>query len=159
MKKYALTAVLLTCLSGLGQAAARSGDLGAGFILGDITGPTMKYFIGPKTALDVGLGFSNEFRATGNITWHSWDIFPKPERGDFGGYLGFGPRWQERERRDDDFGVRTIVGLDYWLDTVPLELFFEVGPWFIFTPDTDTEIDAGIGLRYYFTQSGSSRRR
>lgn len=159
MKKYALAALLLAVLKSSSWAVPHSGDAGLGVVIGDVTGPTVKYFIGPKTALDLGLGFSSEFRATANITWHSWDIFPRPEQGQFGGYLGFGPRWQERNRRDDDFGIRAIAGVDYWLQPAPLEIFFEFGPWFVMSPDTDTEFDAGLGVRYYFSAGGSSRRR
>jgi hypothetical protein len=156
MKKLGMALILITGIIGAVRAENHSGDLGAGIVLGDINGPTVKYFVGPNTALDLGIGFSSEMEAYGDIIWHGWDVFPKPEQGHFGGYLGFGPRYQARDHGDDKFGIRGLAGADYWMAPYPIEFFLEMGPWFVFSPDTDTEVDFGIGLRYYFRASGSS---
>ncbi len=142
-------AVVVSFVKG-GFAQSHAGHLGLGVMLGDVTGPTMKYFMSDTTALDAGLGFSSDMDAYADIVWHDWRLFPRPARGYFGGYLSVGPRYEEQEHRDDKFGIRTMAGVNYWISEVPFEVFFEVGPWFVFSPDTDTEIDAGIGLRYFF---------
>ena len=122
------------------RAQGGAGDLGLGFVVGDVTGPTLKYFVGQNTALDIGLGFSSDFKAYGDFIWHGWDVFPRPQKGRFAGMLGVGPRYEERDRGDDEFGIRVMGGVGYWMEPYPIEIFAALGPWFIFSPDTDTEI-------------------
>lgn len=149
MKNLFLAATLFLISAPAARAQGKGGDLGVGVVIGDATGPTFKYFTSNTTAIDVGLGFSSDFEAYADYLWHGWDIFPRPQQGLFGAYVGVGPRYKER-KKDDDFGLRTIAGVDYWIEQVPFEIFLEGGPWFIFTPDTDTELDLEVGVRYYF---------
>lgn len=165
MRKFIWGAVVLMTLQTTGYAQVNAGDFGLGLVAGDITGPTFKYFTGSKTAIDGGLKFDSDLEVYADYVWHKWDLFSRPSQGLFGGYFGVGPRYKERDGRgksgDDQFGIRTMGGIDYWFDNFPLEIFMEAGPWFIFSPDTDTELDAGVGVRYYFQGShgGRSKRR
>lgn len=136
---------------GSGSLCAREkGALGAGIILGDPIGPTLKYWFNPNVAVDTGLGFQKDFTVYTDILWHGWNIFPKPPKGKLAGYLGTGLRFEE-QKGEDKFGFRAVAGVAYWLQSYPIETFLEIAPVFQITPDTDTDFDAGIGLRYYFT--------
>jgi hypothetical protein len=129
--------------------AQENGTFGGGILLGDPIGPTVKYWFNRSTAVDFGLGFERDFTVYSDFLWHSWAIFPQPVEGKLAGYLGLGVRFEENTG-EDKFGLRTIAGIAYWFESHPIEIFLELGPVFQFTPDTVTEFDAGIGLRYYF---------
>ncbi len=136
-------------LSGDVLLAKEKGAFGAGVILGDPIGPTVKYWLHPTMAIDAGLGFESDFTVYIDLLWHGWNVLPKPSEGELAVYLGVGPRFEEREG-EDKFGFRTVAGVAYWFESYPIETFFEIAPVFQFTPDTDTDFDAGLGLRYYF---------
>ncbi len=129
--------------------AKETGTLGAGIVLGDPIGPNVKYWLNPKAALDVGLGFKKDFTVYTDFLWHEWTLFPQPPRGSLAGYFGLGLRYEEK-RGNDDFGFRMVTGAAYWFPSHPIEVFLEIVPVFQVSPDTDTDVDAGIGLRYYF---------
>ncbi len=129
--------------------AKKKGALGAGIILGTPIGPNVKYWLNSNAAIDFGLGFDKDFTVYSDFLWHDWTIFPQPSKGTLAGYLGLGIRYEEKSG-DDEFGFRTVAGVDYWFASHPIEVFLEIAPVFQVTPDTDTDFDAGVGLRYYF---------
>jgi hypothetical protein len=146
MKRTLLTLGLL--LSSGDLWAQRAGLFGAGVILGDPTGATVKYWLDDTRAFDAGIGFSGDATFYADFLWHSFDLLPQPEQGKLGAYVGAGPRL-ETERRTA-FGIRTVGGVNYWLGGRPIELFLEAGPVFRLDPDRGTDVDAGLGVRFYF---------
>lgn len=134
---------------GKAKYAKEKGALGAGIILGKPIGPNVKYWFNSNAAIDFGLGFDKDFTVYSDFLWHDWTIFPQPSKGTLAGYLGLGIRYEEKSG-DDEFGFRTVAGVDYWFASHPIEVFLEIAPVFQVTPDTDTDFDAGVGLRYYF---------
>ncbi len=143
-------AVLAVALSAGTGWAQKAGDLGAGVILGNPTGGSAKYWLSGTQALDAGLGFSGDFAVHADYLWHAWDVLPKPRQGRLPAYLGLGGRVEAGD--DAQFGIRTVGGLAYWLPRHPIEIFLEVVPVFRLAPSTGVDLDAGIGLRYYFTK-------
>ncbi|MEW6602434.1 MAG: hypothetical protein AB1499_15790 [Nitrospirota bacterium] len=128
------------------------GAFGAGVVLGDPVGPTLKYWIDSNAAIDVGLGFDNDMIFYSDFLWHEWKLFPQPQKGKLAGYFGAGVRFQDKDE-DDEFGFRAVAGASYWIASTPIELYLEIAPVFQVSPDTDVDLNAGIGLRYYFTGS------
>jgi len=147
-----LLAIILTfvALNNKSLYAQDNGALGAGIVLGSPMGPNVKYWVNPHAAIDFGLGFEDDFTIYSDFLWHEWKLFPQPAKGKLAGYLGLGLRYQDK-KRDDEFGFRTVAGAAYWIASAPIEVFLELAPVFQVAPDTDTDFDAGIGLRYYFT--------
>lgn len=152
LKGIALTALLLT--AGGEARAQQAGQLGAGVILGWPIGFTGKYWINGSQAFDAGLGFGDHFTLWGDFTWHAWHILPQPSQGKLGAYASFGPLIETTD--DTTFGIRTMVGLDYWVANYPIELFAEAGPVFHVTPDSDVDANGGIGIRFYFGSTAAS---
>ena len=136
-------------LNGSLLMAKESGNLGAGVILGDPTGPTLKFWLHPNTAINVGLGFTKDSLVYGDLLFHGWNVFSKPQKGKLAGYLGLGFRFEEK-KKDDNYGLRTVAGIAYWFENYPVEIFLELVPVFQITPDINTGFDSGFGLRYYF---------
>ena len=143
--------ILLIILIGMVKIsfAQESGKLGVGGILGNPTGPTVKYWLSEKTSLDLTIGLKKDISLNGNILFQYWDVFPQPQEGRVGGYLGVGAKYQQK-KNDDLFGIRGVGGINYWASQYPIELFIELAPVLELTPNVDTDIDAGIGIRYYF---------
>ena len=126
---------------------------GVGVILGEPTGITIKYMLDDKTAIDAAVGWEtsgdNEFHIHGDYLYHMNDLIKVPQ-GKLPLYFGGGLRFIDRERKDDKFGIRIPVGLEYLFENVPLGAFFELVPILNLTPDTEFDFEAGIGIRFFF---------
>ena len=147
MKILVLT-LLAVSLAAAASAEDRTGRLGAGLELGEQNGLTAKYWTGPNQAIAGGLGVSDgDLSVHGEYMWHSWSIFPQPEKGSLAAHLSAGGRV-----RDDEFGLRTTAGVDYWLAGNPVELFFDAGPIIRFTPGTGADFTVALGVRAYFAK-------
>ena len=147
------TLLTLVCLFAAGTGplwAQNAGDLGAGIALGSQTGPTAKYWLKGNQAIDAGLGFNNNLTLYGDYLWHSWRVFPQPAEGKIPAYLGVGAQLGGSSRHDNNAGIRGVAGVAYWLPRNPLEIFLEIVPVIHFSDNGGTDIDANIGLRYYF---------
>lgn len=148
MMKRGLAFLFLLTVFAIDVCAQQAGQFGAGVILGRPSGLTAKTWYTGSNAFDLGVGFGEDFTFYADHLWHGWDIFPQPAQGKLGGYVGIGPRIEAD--RHAEFGIRTIGGLSYWIANRPIELFLEGGPVFQLAPDRDVEVDAGVGVRFYF---------
>ncbi|HOP63515.1 MAG TPA: DUF3996 domain-containing protein [Spirochaetota bacterium] len=137
---------------------AAEGDFGAGFILGDPTGLAAKYFISGSDAFDCGIGASshNGFYFYGDYLRHIPDLFTLDE---LAFYIGAGAGFQHHDDNNDkhhdrdeynSLDIRVPVGLEYTVEKAPLGFFIEVVPALQITPDIDSDIRGGLGVRYYF---------
>jgi len=126
---------------------------GVGVIVGEPTGITIKYMLDDKSAIDAGIGWEtsgdNEFHIYGDYLYHMNDLIKVPQ-GKLPLYFGGGVRFINREKKDNKFGIRIPVGLEYLFGNVPLAAFFELVPILNLTPDTDFDFEAGIGIRFFF---------
>ena len=128
--------------------AQEAGKAGVGVVIGAPTAITGKLWLDHKSAIDAGLGWDHRFTVYGDYLWHGWDVLPQPPQGKMPVYLGLGA--QVRAFDDTDFGIRTVLGIAYWLPHNPVEIFLELVPVFHLTRDPGVGLDAGLGLRYYF---------
>jgi len=135
---------------------------GFGIMVGEPTGLTAKYYLGPSTALDFALGEFDRFRddddlgAHVDFLWHplslaTADPFVVPL------YFGIGGRLvaDNNDGNDDDpdLGVRVPVGVALDFNRVPIDVFFELAVIVELINDPgedDVDLDAAIGVRYYF---------
>lgn len=150
MKRNLLLSLL--CLAALGASPARAqqaGDTGVGVVLGAPTGVTGKLWLTGTQAVDAGLGWNSELTVYGDYLWHGWDVVPQPSQGKLPVYLGLGA--QARTFHETEFAIRTVAGIAYWLPRHPVEIFLEVVPVFRLTRHEGAGIEAGLGVRYYFT--------
>ncbi len=146
------TLLLLVCLVAAGAGplwAQKSGDVGLGVVLGDPTGVTAKFWQNGGRAIDLGVGFNNNVTVYGDYLWHSYTVFRQPSSGRLPAYLGVGAQLGNSSRNNSSLGLRGVAGLAYWLPRDPLEIFLELVPVLHFSQG-GTELNAGLGLRYYF---------
>jgi hypothetical protein len=162
MKKWIVIATILIGASF--SYAKQGGPFGMGIILGEPTGICAKYWLDRTNAIDGAIGF-DDFSIHADYLWHFWDIFPKPSAGQFGAYVGPGLIFKDedhhhdhdnhRDRDDDDdddneAGVRLTLGMLYETPRHPFEIFAELVPVLVLSPDADLELDGAIGVRFFF---------
>jgi len=163
MKKWLIT-VLILC--GMHASAQQSG-FGAGIMVGDPTGVSVKYWLNDDRALDGGLAWGvwrgSYFHLHGDYLFHNSTLITV-SKGKLPLYYGPGLRlrswsgdqywdngkWHDYDGSRVDIGVRFPVGLAYLFDGAPVDIFLEVAPTLDLTPATSFEIDGGIGARYWF---------
>jgi hypothetical protein len=126
---------------------------GVGVLAGIPTGITGKFMIDDVNAIDLGAGWrtsgDNELYLYGDYLMHLYDLIPVT-KGKLPLYFGAGFRYIDRENRDDKFGARIPVGLEYLFEGVSLAAFFELVPVLNLSPDTEFELEGGVGIRFFF---------
>ena len=161
---HRLVIVTMIALGAAQSAAAAQPDtatkgLGAGIILGEPTGLSLKGWIDRDSAVDAAAAWAfsgnSSFQIHADYLKHVFGII---NTGDIGGrlpfYYGVGGRVKFHDERNGEantlVGVRIPFGLTYLPDNEPFDLFFEIVPVLDATPSTDLRLNAAIGGRYYF---------
>jgi hypothetical protein len=132
---------------------AQDSGFGLGIIVGDPNGLSLKAYIGPTVAIDgaVGLGLitGNHLAAHLDFLWE-WRV-TSWERANLAFYIGVGPKLGIFSDPDVlRVGARVPLGLTFQFTRVPLDLFFEAAPGLWFVDDVDFDLDAAVGLRFWF---------
>jgi hypothetical protein len=130
------------------------GKLGAGVIVGEPTGGSLKYWLNDTLAIDGAVGWSShdntDLYLHGDVLWHNFDLIPVAQ-GRLPVYLGVGGLMRFRgDNQDNQAGVRVPVGLSYMFDRVPVDIFVEIAPAIDFTPDVRGDLTGGAGIRFWF---------
>ena len=136
--------------SGNGMA----GRFGAGVMLGEPTGPSLKYFFSDELAVDGAFGWSlhdhSNFYLQSDVLWHNYDLLPVSQ-GRLPVYFGGGMLARFRNSGENDqFAVRVPVGVSYLFDNAPVDVFAEIGPALDLAPSLRGEITGGVGIRLWF---------
>ena len=130
-----------------------SGRFGAGLMLGEPTGATLKYWFNETMAIDGGIGWSFEsdtdLHIHSDFLWHKFNVFPVSE-GQLPLYFGVGARVKFRDDDSERFGIRAPVGVAYIFPDKPVDVFVEVAPVLDVAPSTRLGIMGAIGARYWF---------
>ncbi len=145
-----------------GKPFTANKSFGVGLIVGEPTGFSAKYYLGPSTALDFALGEFDEFRDDNDLGVHvdfllhplvlaTTDPFLLPL------YFGLGGRLVDDDNGDANdnlrLGIRGPVGVELDFNRVPIDVFFELAIIIDLINDDnddDVEVDAAIGARWYF---------
>jgi len=145
--------MLLIILLSTNAFAMERKKIGIGVIAGDPTGITSKLLIDTNSAIDAGIGWKtsgdNELHIYGDYLYYWYDVF-EVKQGMLPLYFGGGIRFINREDNDDKLGIRMPIGIEYIFENVLLRAFLEMVPVLNFTPNTDFDLDAGIGIRLFF---------
>lgn len=155
------------CVLATGVAVAEEGGFGLGVIAGEPTGLSFKGWLSHSRAIDGAAAWSfsgdDSFQFHSDYLWHRDDWLKAPKaKGRMPVHFGVGGRlkWEHdddegRGRGDDDdddvhVGIRFPFGLSYLPVSAPLDFFVEIAPILDVAPDTDLDLSAALGLRYYF---------
>jgi len=139
--------VMFVSLSGHAQ---QKGTFGLGFIIGNPTGISMKFWTKETDAVEVAVGWKK--KETGlhlDYLWHNFDLLPV-KNGRFPVFYGLGIGAKLKKDEDNEMGIRAIVGLEYLFSTVPLDFFLEIAPVLQLTPESKVKGEAALGFRFFF---------
>jgi len=153
MKSVVIAVSLLFSLTCMAQE-----EYQLGLVLGSPTGVSGKMAIGKNRSIDGALAYSIahdlglEFHADYLIENAYTFAINAPAPLEL--YYGIGGRIAiiNKGRHKDDLalGPRAPVGLSYTISNPNLQFFVEVAIILNFIPDTNADIDGGIGARYRF---------
>ncbi|MBN1164646.1 MAG: hypothetical protein JXB45_08710 [Candidatus Krumholzibacteriota bacterium] len=136
-----------------GEVRATSYDREVGFIIGEPTGLSAKFWLGSSTAFDAGVAWS--FRKEGHFHLHADYLYHNfeyldTEKGELPVYLGIGGRVRFWEHDDSEIGVRFVAGVAYYDDDFPFTVFLELAPVLDLIPETEMDVNGGLGVRFLF---------
>ena len=134
------------------MAQSHKGDFGVGIFVGEPSIVTGKVWTDSHNAVDMGLGWSfghdSQIIMQGDYLHHMYNLVHNINKGQLLFYYGVGGRLILGN--NDRLGVRVPLGADYLVQNEPIEAFFEIAPVLDLAPKTEPDINAGIGVRYYF---------
>lgn len=158
MKKLNYLTIAFFLLIGVNQSMAQERALGVGLIIGEPTGISLKLWTSQLKAIDVGLGWSvfqhqNDTQTTRihlhmDFLRHSFNTIRAEER--IPVYYGIGGRFIGGSGTQSSLAVRGVFGISWLPQWTPLDLFLEVAPALVVVPSTNFDLDAALGIRYYF---------
>jgi len=149
--KRLLIFAILFLLSGQSPAAVQPRGLGLGVIIGEPTGISFKKWTNKSQAFDgaVAWSFGHEdaFHLHLDYLFHNRRLIII-DRNVIPFYYGIGGRIKFSD--SNSFGIRFPLGLTLFIVEAPIDLFLEVVPIMNLAPETDLDLNAAIGARYYF---------
>jgi hypothetical protein len=156
MKKLIWSLLFVGMMTGI--ASATDTNFGLGFMLGVPTGISARIATSNTNAVDLLLGYdlyshgvngqTGVLYLGGDYLWYNYSLIPVSE-GKLPVY--YGPGIQATFSNDhSSVGIRGVLGIEYQFANAPFDLFLEVGPGINIVPNTDGNISAGFGTRYFF---------
>ncbi len=122
-----------------------------GVMIGAPTGLNAKYWIDPRSTLDLAVAwlFEDEgyLEIHGDYLFHY--LYPSVPRGLLPLYFGLGPAIRIGEN-DSFFGIRIPIGIEYFILNIPLSIFGEIGPRVEIIPNSSVKVAGGVGIRFVF---------
>lgn len=125
------------------------------------TGISGAYVLNPKNTIDAAFSWDlnnddQNFYLHSTYLWHQRD-FLKLDKVRLSTYFGGGGRlisWEDPPGKDKDTqfraGARGVLGLNYYFKKPKIEVFGEVSLTLDLIPNTASDLDLGIGARFYF---------
>ena len=148
-----LLLTLLTLLLSLPSFSQEKG-FGAGIVLGEPTGFSVKSWTSTVTAWDAALAWSFaretnlDFHA--DYLWHDFSFIHASEEL-IPVYYGLGGRIKSSSNSSNArVGVRVVGGIAYYFPKDPIDVFLEIAPIIDLLPSTELSFNSGIGIRYFF---------
>ena len=140
--------MLSTCASGIW---AQDSGLGLGILVGDPTGLSAKLWLGDSSAIDAAAAWAFKdppaCHIHGDYFFHG-SVPVDLSAGVLMFHLGAGGR--VKLEKETKVGVRAPLGVDYWFDNHPIDVFLEIAAVLDLVPATEFDFNAGLGVRYFF---------
>lgn len=139
----------------LGTSSAFAQGIGIGGQLVSPTGISIKAPVGETSAITGAVGFfvSDNFKSTtieaNYILYRGSDRF-NVDSGSLRPYFGGGLSLGLAENTDERLSLRVPFGIEYGLESAPVEIYMDIGPTVGLTPNVDLGLDSSLGFRIFF---------
>ncbi|MBI5239881.1 MAG: hypothetical protein HY926_05375 [Elusimicrobia bacterium] len=131
------------------RAQEEPNQLGVGAYIGTPFGFSAKYLIDKRNAVDLAFGAQGgDLDFHFDVLTHFRDLPKQPPKGKLAPYVGLGLK--VKDEREALWGMRFLGGCAYLIKDTPLEAFAEIAPVLRLAPSVGSNLDGGVGLRYYF---------
>ncbi len=145
-----LSVLTITSFLSLSYAQTNGKDTGLGVMLGEPTGISLKLWKNNNTAYSFGLAWSLEGNdAVYAHADHLWHSALDTDTENFAFSYGLGARAIFSDN-DTEFGVRVPLGLNFYPNGAPMDIFVEIAPTINLIPSTDGDVSGVFGARFYF---------
>jgi hypothetical protein len=148
MRKWLFVILAMSFVNG--NALAQVKNFYGGIIIGEPTGLSAKLWLNDSRALVSGIAWSiideSSMHLHIDVIEH-WFNIAEVDTGKLPFYFGIGGR-VKLEKDKSRLGLRLPLGINYILDDIRLDFFFEMVPIMDITPKTEFNINAAIGIRY-----------
>jgi hypothetical protein len=145
-----LTMLIITSFISLSYAQTDGKDTGLGVMLGEPTGISLKLWKNNNTAYSFGLAWSLEGNDAVYIhADHLWHSPLDTDTENFAFSYGLGARAIFSDN-DTELGARLPLGLNFYPDGAPMDIFVEIAPTINLIPSTDGDVSGVLGARFYF---------
>jgi len=145
--------IFLTLFMATNALAFERNNFGLGVIIGDHSGLSAKYMVDNINGIDFAAGWTtsglNEFYFASDYLYHIYDVV-KISKIVSPLYFGAGARYISREKKENKFGIRVPLGIEFLFLNNRLGAFGELVPLLDLKPDTDLDLEFGIGIRFFF---------
>ena len=149
MKNLFISIVLIFSFS---LTYCQKSNFGIGIIVGDPTGISAKFWIGDNSAFDAAAawdiaGGNDALLLHADYLKHNLDLV-SVKKGQIPLYYGIGMRIILLN--EIHVAARVPLGVSYIFDDIPIDSFLEIVPVLNILPSIQFDVDAAIGIRYYF---------
>jgi hypothetical protein len=166
MKRLLIISACVVCFAA--ASMGQDSGFGIGAIVGDPTGISLKKWLSESRAIDGAVAWSldddEELQLHVDYLFHYGNLLSDDPHASSSGrmpvYYGIGGAVKfieddednkGNDDEDDEFiGIRVPFGVDYLLKNHPLDFFIEFVPVLQLVDETDLDLDAAFGLRYWF---------
>ena len=138
--KFLLCVILITSIS-----YSQNSGFGLGLVINDDFGIAGKYWIDRTNAIDINLNLAKNANVLGaDYVWHRYDILDN----NFPVYYGVGAKVALGDA--SGFGVNGVGGIAFLIRKLKIDVFVELVPTILLSPDSDFSMDWQLGGRYFF---------
>lgn len=139
----------------LGTSSAFAQGIGVGGQLLSPTGVSIKAPIGEISAITGAVGFFVSDNFNNATIEANYILYRGSERfnvdsGSLRPYFGGGLSLGLAENSDATLSFRVPFGIEYGLESAPVEIYMDIGPDIGLTPNVDLSLDSSLGFRIFF---------
>lgn len=144
--------VIVILLTSLLFSSTGPGHFELGVIVGEPTGISVKMWFDRNAAFDGAVSWSlkdkdEDLHLHADFLWHNYSLIDDPS-GLLPVYYGIGGRIILAN--DTRLGARVPLGISWLLGGAPLDLFIEAAVILDIIPETEFDMNGGIGIRFIF---------
>jgi|AntRauTorckE6833_2_1112554.scaffolds.fasta_scaffold01112_3 hypothetical protein len=155
MKKLTFSIVVLSIVSLTSLNSFAQEKLGIGGELISPVGLSYKISINEKSAITGAFGFFLSDGFNNAILETNYTLYRDNENINIGSgqlhpYFGGGLAFNFATSSDVSVALRVPFGIEYKIDSTPIEIYMDVGPYLVLTDPLSFSLDSSLGFRYRF---------